>query len=62
MCVIGTGTKNRYVDVLNPSRGGGGGVAPAPMPAPADLFAPLAPMPILFTPNAGKRERERDWV
>jgi len=48
-----SGTKSRYVDVLNPSRTskpGGGGMAPAP----ADIFAPLAPMPTnLFVPGAG---------
>ncbi|XP_042565305.1 protein transport protein Sec16A-like [Clupea harengus] len=27
------------------------------MPAPADLFAPLAPMPILFTPNAAEEQQ-----
>uniref|UniRef100_A0AAY4A4N3 Protein transport protein sec16 n=1 Tax=Denticeps clupeoides TaxID=299321 RepID=A0AAY4A4N3_9TELE len=48
------GTKNRYVDVLNPGRGGG--AAPPSIPPPADLFAPLAPMPMqtnLFTPSSG---------
>ncbi|XP_039619795.1 protein transport protein Sec16A isoform X5 [Polypterus senegalus] len=38
------GSRGRYVDVLNP-----GGVGPKlsnTVPAPADLFAPLAPMPI----------------
>ncbi|XP_028829680.1 protein transport protein Sec16A isoform X2 [Denticeps clupeoides] len=47
------GTKNRYVDVLNPGRGGG--AAPPSIPPPADLFAPLAPMPMqtnLFTPSS----------
>nr|KAF6434415.1 SEC16-like protein A, endoplasmic reticulum export factor [Molossus molossus] len=44
------GTRARYVDVLNP-----GGPQRADLaPAPADLFAPLAPLPIpthLFGPN-----------
>uniref|UniRef100_A0A667WL62 Protein transport protein sec16 n=1 Tax=Myripristis murdjan TaxID=586833 RepID=A0A667WL62_9TELE len=47
------GTKSRYVDVLNPSRTAKpGGLAPAP----ADIFAPLAPMPMpanLFVPSSG---------
>uniref|UniRef100_A0A4W6BTH5 Protein transport protein sec16 n=1 Tax=Lates calcarifer TaxID=8187 RepID=A0A4W6BTH5_LATCA len=47
------GTKSRYVDVLNPSRTAKpGGLAPAP----ADIFAPLAPMPMptkLFVPTSG---------
>uniref|UniRef100_A0A3Q1FSM2 Protein transport protein Sec16A n=1 Tax=Acanthochromis polyacanthus TaxID=80966 RepID=A0A3Q1FSM2_9TELE len=47
------GTKSRYVDVLNPSRTAKpGGMAPAP----ADIFAPLAPMPMpanLFVPSSG---------
>uniref|UniRef100_A0A4W6C0X1 Protein transport protein sec16 n=1 Tax=Lates calcarifer TaxID=8187 RepID=A0A4W6C0X1_LATCA len=46
------GTKSRYVDVLNPSRTAKpGGLAPAP----ADIFAPLAPMPMptkLFVPTS----------
>ncbi|XP_076014738.1 protein transport protein Sec16A isoform X2 [Genypterus blacodes] len=46
------GTKSRYVDVLNPSGGAkAGGLAPAP----ADIFAPLAPMPMpanLFVPSS----------
>ncbi|KAF7652368.1 hypothetical protein LDENG_00097840 [Lucifuga dentata] len=46
------GTKSRYVDVLNPSRTAKtGGLAPAP----ADIFAPLAPMPMpanLFVPSS----------
>uniref|UniRef100_A0AAQ5XPY7 Protein transport protein sec16 n=1 Tax=Amphiprion ocellaris TaxID=80972 RepID=A0AAQ5XPY7_AMPOC len=46
------GTKSRYVDVLNPSRTAKpGGMAPAP----ADIFAPLAPMPMpanLFVPSS----------
>uniref|UniRef100_A0A3B4W9W6 Protein transport protein sec16 n=1 Tax=Seriola lalandi dorsalis TaxID=1841481 RepID=A0A3B4W9W6_SERLL len=47
------GTRSRYVDVLNPSRTAKpGGLAPAP----ADIFAPLAPMPMptnLFVPSSG---------
>uniref|UniRef100_A0A8C4E3M3 Protein transport protein sec16 n=1 Tax=Dicentrarchus labrax TaxID=13489 RepID=A0A8C4E3M3_DICLA len=46
------GTRSRYVDVLNPSRTAKpGGLAPAP----ADIFAPLAPMPMptnLFVPSS----------
>uniref|UniRef100_A0A8C1B6R9 Protein transport protein sec16 n=1 Tax=Cyprinus carpio carpio TaxID=630221 RepID=A0A8C1B6R9_CYPCA len=48
------GTKSRYVDVLNPGRGGS--KPAAAVPPPADLFAPLAPMAMpanLFTPAAG---------
>uniref|UniRef100_A0A671QG39 Protein transport protein sec16 n=1 Tax=Sinocyclocheilus anshuiensis TaxID=1608454 RepID=A0A671QG39_9TELE len=48
------GTKSRYVDVLNPGRGGS--KPAAVVPPPADLFAPLAPMAMpanLFTPAAG---------
>ncbi|XP_036272664.1 protein transport protein Sec16A isoform X2 [Pipistrellus kuhlii] len=44
------GSRARYVDVLNP----GGAQRADPALAPADLFAPLAPLPIpaqLFTPN-----------
>lgn len=49
-----SGTKARYVDVLNPGRRNSNptsAVAP-----PADLFAPLAPMTMpanLFVPTAG---------
>uniref|UniRef100_A0A8C1Q236 Protein transport protein sec16 n=1 Tax=Cyprinus carpio TaxID=7962 RepID=A0A8C1Q236_CYPCA len=45
---------SRYVDVLNPGRGGS--KPAAAVPPPADLFAPLAPMAMpanLFTPAAG---------
>uniref|UniRef100_A0A671QGA5 Protein transport protein sec16 n=1 Tax=Sinocyclocheilus anshuiensis TaxID=1608454 RepID=A0A671QGA5_9TELE len=45
---------SRYVDVLNPGRGGS--KPAAVVPPPADLFAPLAPMAMpanLFTPAAG---------
>uniref|UniRef100_A0A8C2JZ82 Protein transport protein sec16 n=1 Tax=Cyprinus carpio TaxID=7962 RepID=A0A8C2JZ82_CYPCA len=45
------GTKSRYVDVLNPGRGGS--KPAAAVPPPTDLFAPLAPMAMpanLFTP------------
>ncbi|KAE8582378.1 hypothetical protein XENTR_v10020098 [Xenopus tropicalis] len=49
------GARGRYVDVLNP-----GGPRPTnSVPPPADLFAPLAPMPIptnLFVPNAVPEE------
>ncbi|XP_028666035.1 protein transport protein Sec16A isoform X3 [Erpetoichthys calabaricus] len=38
------GSRGRYVDVLNP--GGAGPKLSSTVPAPADLFAPLAPMPI----------------
>ncbi|KAM7093854.1 protein transport protein Sec16A isoform 1-T5 [Molossus nigricans] len=44
------GTRARYVDILNP----GGPQRTDLAPAPADLFAPLAPLPIpthLFGPN-----------
>ncbi|KAA0719748.1 Protein transport protein [Triplophysa tibetana] len=54
----GTGTKSRYVDVLNPSRRGSKPVAN--VPPPADLFAPLAPMAMpanLFTPAAALDEQ-----
>ena len=56
-----SGTKSRYVDVMNP----GGRTGPKPggsIPAPADLFAPLAPMSMpanLFVPGAG---RHALWV
>ncbi|KAG7241191.1 hypothetical protein INR49_025934 [Caranx melampygus] len=53
------GTKSRYVDVLNPSRTAKpGGLAPAP----ADIFAPLAPMPMptnLFVPSSGVCSTQR---
>ncbi|KAI1904768.1 hypothetical protein AGOR_G00009090 [Albula goreensis] len=53
------GTKGRYVDVLNP---GGTTTKPAGLaPAPADLFAPLAPMPMpanLFVPGAAPEEHQ----
>uniref|UniRef100_A0A8C1L022 Protein transport protein sec16 n=1 Tax=Cyprinus carpio TaxID=7962 RepID=A0A8C1L022_CYPCA len=52
VCV--SGTKSRYVDVLNPGRRGS--KPAAVVPPPADLFAPLAPMAMpanLFTPAAG---------
>ncbi|XP_040914380.1 protein transport protein Sec16A isoform X2 [Toxotes jaculatrix] len=52
------GTKSRYVDVLNPSRTAKpGGLAPAP----ADLFAPLAPMPMptnLFVPSSAPDDQQ----
>ncbi|XP_030598385.1 protein transport protein Sec16A isoform X3 [Archocentrus centrarchus] len=52
------GTKSRYVDVLNPSRAAKpGGLAPAP----ADIFAPLAPMPIpanLFVPSSAPDDHQ----
>ncbi|XP_047425251.1 protein transport protein Sec16A isoform X2 [Mugil cephalus] len=52
------GTKSRYVDVLNPSRATKpGGMAPAP----ADLFAPLAPMPMpanLFVPSSAPDDQQ----
>ena len=48
-----SGTRSRYVDVLNPSRTAKpSGLAPAP----ADIFAPLAPMAMpanLFVPSSG---------
>uniref|UniRef100_A0A8C7XY04 Protein transport protein sec16 n=1 Tax=Oryzias sinensis TaxID=183150 RepID=A0A8C7XY04_9TELE len=53
MFSIKAGSKGRYVDVLNPSRTA---KASAVAPAPADLFAPLAPMPMpnnLFVPSSG---------
>ncbi|XP_072287986.1 protein transport protein Sec16A isoform X2 [Pyxicephalus adspersus] len=49
------GPRGRYVDVLNP----GGSKPSSSVPPPADLFAPLAPMPIpsnLFVPNAVPEE------
>ncbi|XP_035804927.2 protein transport protein Sec16A isoform X3 [Amphiprion ocellaris] len=52
------GTKSRYVDVLNPSRTAKpGGMAPAP----ADIFAPLAPMPMpanLFVPSSAPDDHQ----
>nr|XP_049908507.1 protein transport protein Sec16A isoform X2 [Epinephelus moara] len=52
------GTKSRYVDVLNPSRiSKPGGLAPAP----ADIFAPLAPMPMpanLFVPSSAPDDQQ----
>lgn len=52
--VLLSGTKARYVDVMNPGRRNSN---PAPAVAPpADLFAPLAPMAMptnLFVPTAG---------
>uniref|UniRef100_A0A8C2K071 Protein transport protein sec16 n=1 Tax=Cyprinus carpio TaxID=7962 RepID=A0A8C2K071_CYPCA len=53
------GTKSRYVDVLNPGRGGS--KPAAAVPPPTDLFAPLAPMAMpanLFTPAAGVYPKE----
>ncbi|XP_048023517.1 protein transport protein Sec16A isoform X2 [Megalobrama amblycephala] len=53
------GTKSRYVDVLNPGRGGS--KPAAAVPPPADLFAPLAPMAMpanLFTPAAAPDEQQ----
>uniref|UniRef100_A0A8C5SY74 Protein transport protein sec16 n=1 Tax=Laticauda laticaudata TaxID=8630 RepID=A0A8C5SY74_LATLA len=50
------GSKVRYVDILNPSKT----TSPIPAPAPADLFAPLAPMPIpanMFVPNSVPEEQ-----
>uniref|UniRef100_A0A4W5PZX0 Protein transport protein sec16 n=1 Tax=Hucho hucho TaxID=62062 RepID=A0A4W5PZX0_9TELE len=52
-----SGTKSRYVDVLNP-----GGPCAKPggsAPAPSDFFAPLAPMPMpanLFVPGAEEQQ------
>ncbi|XP_075690735.1 protein transport protein Sec16A isoform X2 [Rhinoderma darwinii] len=51
------GARARYVDVLNP----GGNKPTNSVPPPADLFAPLAPMPIptnLFVPNAVPEEAQ----
>jgi hypothetical protein len=48
------GSRARYVDVLNPS----GTPRNEPALAPADLFAPLAPLPIpsnLFVPTPGRQ-------
>ncbi|KAL4617398.1 protein transport protein Sec16A isoform X1 [Arapaima gigas] len=53
------GTKNRYVDVLNP--GGSSSKLGGSVPPPADLFAPLAPMPMpanLFIPGAAPDEQQ----
>ncbi|XP_032395921.1 protein transport protein Sec16A isoform X4 [Etheostoma spectabile] len=52
------GTKGRYVDVLNPSR-----IAKpsGSAPAPADIFAPLAPMPMtgnLFVPSSAPADQQ----
>ncbi|XP_007441607.1 protein transport protein Sec16A [Python bivittatus] len=50
------GSKARYVDILNTSKA----KSPVAAPAPADLFAPLAPMPIpgnLFVPNSVPEEQ-----
>ncbi|KAM3825332.1 protein transport protein Sec16A isoform 2-T3 [Vipera latastei] len=50
------GSKARYVDILNPSKA----KSPVAAPAPADLFAPLAPMPIpanVFVPNSVPEEQ-----
>ncbi|XP_036162709.1 protein transport protein Sec16A isoform X6 [Myotis myotis] len=50
------GSRARYVDILNP----GGPQRTEPALAPADLFAPLAPLPIpaqLFGPNPGRWTR-----
>uniref|UniRef100_H3C2R5 Protein transport protein sec16 n=1 Tax=Tetraodon nigroviridis TaxID=99883 RepID=H3C2R5_TETNG len=46
------GTRQKYVDVLNPSKPANSGLAPNP----ADIFAPLAPMSMpanLFVPSSG---------
>ncbi|KAM3600349.1 uncharacterized protein V6R79_021856 [Siganus canaliculatus] len=52
------GTRNRYVDILNPNTTTKpGGLAPAP----ADLFAPLAPMPMpanLFVPSSAPDDQQ----
>ncbi|XP_076613925.1 protein transport protein Sec16A isoform X2 [Chaetodon auriga] len=52
------GTRSRYVDVLNPSRT----AKPAGLaPAPADIFAPLAPMPMpanLFVPSSAPDDQQ----
>ncbi|XP_066569129.1 protein transport protein Sec16A isoform X2 [Amia ocellicauda] len=53
------GTRSRYVDVLNP--GGAGSKPSTAAPAPADLFAPLAPMPIpanLFVPGSAPESQQ----
>ncbi|XP_060917685.1 protein transport protein Sec16A isoform X3 [Labrus mixtus] len=52
------GTRSRYVDVLNPSKT----TKPAGLaPAPADIFAPLAPMPMpanLFVPSSAPDDQQ----
>ncbi|XP_074545956.1 protein transport protein Sec16A isoform X2 [Halichoeres trimaculatus] len=52
------GARSRYVDVLNPSKTtSSGGLAPAP----ADIFAPLAPMPMpanLFVPSSAPDDQQ----
>ncbi|XP_073333622.1 protein transport protein Sec16A isoform X3 [Pagrus major] len=53
------GTRSRYVDVLNPNSRTAkpGGLAPAP----ADIFAPLAPMPMpanLFVPSSAPDDQQ----
>ncbi|KAM6975820.1 protein transport protein Sec16A isoform 2-T2 [Tautogolabrus adspersus] len=52
------GTRSRYVDVLNPSKT----AKPAGLaPAPADIFAPLAPMPMpanLFVPSSAPDDQQ----
>ncbi|XP_070706135.1 protein transport protein Sec16A isoform X2 [Pempheris klunzingeri] len=52
------GTRSRYVDVLNPNRT----VKPGGLgPAPADIFAPLAPMPMpanLFVPSSAPDDHQ----
>ncbi|XP_018608843.2 protein transport protein Sec16A isoform X1 [Scleropages formosus] len=53
------GTKSRYVDVLNP--GGSSSKLSGSVPPPADLFAPLAPMPMpanLFVPGGASDEQQ----
>ncbi|XP_078811625.1 protein transport protein Sec16A isoform X4 [Oryzias latipes] len=58
MFSIKAGSKGRYVDVLNPSRTA---KASAVAPAPADLFAPLAPMPMpnnLFVPSSAPDDQQ----
>ncbi|KAK7143113.1 hypothetical protein R3I93_014318 [Phoxinus phoxinus] len=55
----GIGMASRYVDVLNPGRGGS--KPAAAVPPPADLFAPLAPMAMptnLFTPAPAPGEQQ----
>ncbi|XP_034753083.1 protein transport protein Sec16A isoform X2 [Etheostoma cragini] len=52
------GTKGRYVDVLNPSRMA---KPSGSAPAPADIFAPLAPMPMtgnLFVPSSAPADQQ----
>ncbi|KAJ0047387.1 hypothetical protein NL108_002053, partial [Boleophthalmus pectinirostris] len=54
-----TGTKSRYVDVLNPSRTAN--KSGASVPAPADIFAPLAPMTMpanLFVPRSAPDDQQ----